>query len=69
MTLPHCPFNSWTKFLGLQFCNSKMLKAAEVEEALKVLEASLTHIKWRLKSYSKCRLSISLFSSILHFFN
>ncbi|XVF37693.1 hypothetical protein REPUB_Repub20aG0031600 [Reevesia pubescens] len=36
------------------------MEAAEVEEALKVLEASLTHIKWRLKSSSKRRLQIDV---------
>ncbi|GMI92958.1 hypothetical protein like AT3G59490 [Hibiscus trionum] len=36
------------------------MEAAEVEEALKVLDASLTHIKWRLKSSSKRRLQIDV---------
>lgn len=36
------------------------MEAAEAEEALKVLDASLSHIKWRLKSSSKRRLQIDL---------
>ena len=37
------------------------MEAAEAEEALKVLEASLIHIKWRLKSSAKRRLRIGAF--------
>ncbi|XWS13213.1 hypothetical protein CRYUN_Cryun36dG0018300 [Craigia yunnanensis] len=36
------------------------MEAAEAEEALKVLEASLSHIKWRLKSSAKRRLQIDV---------
>lgn len=36
------------------------MEAAEAEEALKVLESSLKHIKWRLKSSSKRRLQIDV---------
>ncbi|KAK8519548.1 hypothetical protein V6N13_133447 [Hibiscus sabdariffa] len=36
------------------------MEGAEVEEALKVLDASLSHIKWRLKSSSKRRLQIDV---------
>ncbi|KAK8332776.1 hypothetical protein V6Z12_A10G160800 [Gossypium hirsutum] len=34
------------------------MEGAEAEETLKVLDASLSHIKWRLKSSSKRRLQI-----------
>ncbi|TYI61011.1 hypothetical protein E1A91_D10G144400v1 [Gossypium mustelinum] len=36
------------------------MEVAEVEETLKVLDASLSHIKWRLKSSSKRRLQIDV---------
>ncbi|EOY04846.1 hypothetical protein QUC31_017061 [Theobroma cacao] len=36
------------------------MEAAQVEEALKVLDASLSHIKWRLKSSAKRRLQIDV---------
>ncbi|KAK8510378.1 hypothetical protein V6N13_100405 [Hibiscus sabdariffa] len=43
------------------------MEGAEVEEALKVLDASLSHIKWRLKSSSKRRLQIGPFRSLLFY--
>lgn len=43
------------------------MEAAEAEEALKVLESSLKHIKWRLKSSSKRRLQIGPFNVYLFF--
>ncbi|KAJ9189189.1 hypothetical protein P3X46_000515 [Hevea brasiliensis] len=36
------------------------MEAAEVEEALRVLDSSLSHIKWRLKSPSKHRLQLDV---------
>lgn len=44
------------------------MEGAEAEETLKVLDASLSHIKWRLKSSSKRRLQIGpFFASLLSF--
>lgn len=41
-----------------------IMESAQVEEALKVLNSSLSQIKWRLKSSSKLRLEIGLFSPL-----
>lgn len=44
------------------------MEIAELDEALKVLDSSLSHIKWRLKSSSRRRLHIGLFFSSFYCF-